>query len=261
MNSEKKFQKLPLLWELCLKFLYNGNYIKGFDEFLKNKKVSNILDCACGTGFPSIKLSKFGYDITCSDENKEMLKRFNKNALDQKVNLYTIHSKWQNLDKHFRDEFDCVLCRGNSLVYVISWGKDKLNPIKAKMEIENSLRNFYNVLKNGGFCYIDVPPRTEFEQPNNIFFERFSKRRILGKEVNLLWMIKHEPDIKIRTWIPEILVWNSASVIYREKYTYKSYLINHFEFIKMLKKVGFSKIDAYQKIEGENTYDIFIAYK
>lgn len=261
MSYKKVPENLPILWEICLSLLYNESYIKGLNEFFRNKRIKKILDCACGTGFPSIELSKLDYNVTCSDGDTEMLKRFKKNMLNQKLNLKTIHCEWQDLDKHFQNEFDCVLCRGNSLVYAISWGKKELNPVKAKLEIVKSLENFYNVLRKEGFCYIDVPPKAEYNRQNNSGYEKYTKRKINGQEISLSWKVIQQPEMKMRTWIPEITLWNSGPIPVRKKFVYKSYLIDHQELLEMLNNIGFSKIKTYQKIKGENTYDIFIAYK
>ena len=66
------------LWELCLKVEYNEELlVEGLEEWFKiQTSHENILDCACGTGFPSIKLLKKGYNVTCSDASTEMLERF-----------------------------------------------------------------------------------------------------------------------------------------------------------------------------------------
>src|SRR5258705_1401504 len=143
------------LWEVCLQFEYNKDLlVQGIEEWI-NAQSNNekILDCACGTGFPSIHLLQKGFDITCTDASAEMLKHFKKNAIKEGIRAEPICIRWQELSKYFNACFDIVMCRGNSLIYVDGWDIDNLPDEKL---ISESLINFGKCLKPNGVLYIDT---------------------------------------------------------------------------------------------------------
>ena len=253
---------LPMAWDICLDFLYSMEYVEGLAEFLKQNKVQKVLDCACGTGFPAVHLIPGqDFSLVLSDGNREMADKAREKIGKHRLEAPVFNLKWQELDKKFKEEFDCVICRGNSLVYVDSWGKNTINPEKAKRELEISLKNFYNVLREGGFCYIDLISRKEFENPSGVTCELFGKKKINGSEYSVVWLVKHDKKNKVRAWSPQILEWNNGIVTNKKSFSMKSYLLNHQELEEMLYSAGFSNIRKCVKIKGENHYDVFIAHK
>ncbi len=249
-------------WGICLEFLYSKEYVEGLADFLKQNKVKKVLDCACGTGFPALQLIR-GHDfsVVLSDGNKEMAARAMEKILESGIEAQAHNIKWQGLGNHFKEEFDCVLCRGNSLVYVDSWGKNSIRPAKARAELEIALKNFYVALKEGGICYIDIIPEKEFESPTGTICEVFGKRKIEGSEYSLVWIVSHDKKNRIRSWSPQLLEWDNGIVADKQSLSMKSLLLRHEELEEMLYDTGFSKVDKYVKIRGENHYDIFIARK
>ncbi len=249
-------------WDICLDFLYPKEYAEGLVEFLKQNKVKRVLDCACGTGFPAVHLlPEQDFSVVLSDGSKEMIGKAREKIQKYGFDATVQNIKWQELDRHFKEEFDCVLCIGNSLVYVDSWGKNTVNPAKAKAELGIALKNFYNVLKEGGFCYIDTTSRKEFENPFGSICKQFGKKKINGIEYSLVWLMGHDKKNKVRSWNPQLLEWRNGSVVGKQSHSLKSYLLDHEELEEMLHSAGFSKVDKYVKIRGEDHYDIFIAHK
>jgi len=242
------------LWEICIKFLWDETYISGLDKFLKSHNVHTILDVGGGAGFPSIELKKLGWNITYSDRDEAMFSIFREKL--QKENLETPYhiSNWIELTQNIPQKFDAILCRGNSLIYVDSWGNNKISK-NTKENIKRSLNEFFNILNKNGLLYIDVINKKEYDQPKYPIIEDFGEKVIDGKKLKLIWELTHDYKNKIR-------IWKSILIIDKEKYesTYYSYLLRHEELVDLLKEVGFSRVEE-TKIEGENNYDVFIAYK
>jgi len=249
--------KIPLvqLWDICIKFLWDETYIKSLNSFLKKKEVKTILDCAGGTGFPSIALKKLGWDIAYSDKSETMLKVFKEKLKEEQLQIPYYISDWAELSKNIPKKFDAILCRANSLIYIDSWGKNKIQNKETKERIKKSLQEFYNLLNKNGLLYIDIINKNEYDQSKYPIIEDFGKKVIDGKKVNLIWEFIHDYDNKRR-------IWKSILDVDGEKYEseYYSYLLRHGELVNLLREVGFKKIEE-TEIEGEDNYTVFIAYK
>lgn len=250
------------IWDTCIKFIYDEEYPKALAEFLKASKSNRILDASCGIGFPAIGLRKQGFDIVCSDASTTMLKTFYRNCVKEGVRIESKRLFWNELSENFKEEFDCVMCRGNSLPYVVSWENEKPDLSMAEKEIEEALKNFHAVLRKGGICYVDLSPREAYTPEQTHFVEEFAEKELNGKILGMVWNIRHDLVNKVRTWEPEIIIRHKNSeVIEKAKVSYKAYHLRHSELISLMKKAGFRDICQYVEIKGEKNYDIFIGCK
>jgi SAM-dependent methyltransferase len=112
--------------------------IRKFTKIRKSK--ISILDCACGTGNPSIALNKMGFDVISSDGSIKMIEKAVENARREQINLNIIKMPvlWNEMASFFSDrKFDVVICTGNSFVDVPP-------------------ENIFSLLKPDGLCIIDV---------------------------------------------------------------------------------------------------------
>ncbi|MBN2127798.1 MAG: class I SAM-dependent methyltransferase [Candidatus Diapherotrites archaeon] len=250
---------LAWFWDVFVKCIYSDRYTKELACFLKNKKIKRILDCACGTGFPSIDLIENGFDVVCSDSNNEMISSAKKNAemKNRKIDFFQLD--WCELDKKFGEEFDCVLCRGNALAYADSWGKDIVTSEKAYSKIKTALKKFFYVLKPGGILYVDTALKNSFEVSGEVFLQEF-KKNISGKDFTVLIAKKNDLNNKISFWNPQILEWNNGSLVSANGFFLKSALLTPFQLKQELISAGFRKIEEVS-FKGENFCTVFLAYK
>ena len=145
---------IAMLWDICLRFEYDQELlVSSLGKWLEGQKHQKILDCACGTGFPSLELIKMGYNITCSDASAEMLALFNENARKVGLSINPVCIKWQLLGAQFCSQFDIVICRGSSLIYADCWDFDNMPDEKV---IYDSLKSFRDCLAPGGILYVDT---------------------------------------------------------------------------------------------------------
>ncbi len=118
------------------------------DKFIRKEKNNiKILDCACGTGNPSLALRKMGYNVLSSDGSKKMLERARENAVHFgiKLNLVNKPVLWAGLTNFFQQQkFDVVVCTGNSLCHTSPYG------------VVVAIKQMHNILKAGGICIVDV---------------------------------------------------------------------------------------------------------
>ncbi|MGD2084893.1 MAG: class I SAM-dependent methyltransferase [Candidatus Aminicenantes bacterium] len=128
------------------KFGYDEEFVDALDVWLKSIDAKSILDCASGTGNPSLGLAKKGYDVYCSDISANMLAQLNKKALQQGIPIKQIKTaSWTELPMVFpHQRFDVVLCTGNALFH-----------IEDQQEFVKTFRAFHAVLQKGGRLYAD----------------------------------------------------------------------------------------------------------
>ncbi len=116
-----------------------------FQKILREHECTSVLDAAAGTGFHSIMLAKDGFNVTAADGAENMLTKTKENAREWKVDLDTVRVDWRWLTESVPAEsFDSVLCLGNAFTH--------LYDAEAR---RRTLREFYNVLDDGGLCIID----------------------------------------------------------------------------------------------------------
>lgn len=234
--------------------MWNDDYVHGLDTFLKTKRVLTILDCAGGTGFPSIKLKKLGWDISYSDKSQEMIDFFLKKLHKEKLSLPYYQSDWMGLRKNINSKFDTILCRGNSIVYVNSWENNGVTH-NALADIKKSLIAFFDILNPGGLLYVDLMSGGEFNKPQYPFIETFEDKVIDGHNVSMTWRINHDTETKLRTVVIDLQVDGKA-----ETFVLSSYLLSAGQLRVLLQETGFKDVGQ-EKIQGENNYDVFVGYK
>jgi SAM-dependent methyltransferase len=251
-NSSIPKDNVVDLWSVSLEFLYGEEYINNLIDFFNSKKIRSILDCACGIGFPSIGLKKAGFDVFCSDGSKQMIVKFEEKCKAEKIKIPHQILRWDELDKLLQ-KFDAVLCRGNSLIYVDSWDSYS-NLEKTFDHIKNVLKKMYQKVNSGGILYVDLTSQTEYDNGPELL-ENFGEKFVNGEKTSLLWRVKHYWRDRKRIVHSERRI---NGVTY--EYDYYSFLLKNEELIKLLKEVGFLKVEPI-KISGENGYDIFICTK
>ncbi|MCF7803346.1 MAG: class I SAM-dependent methyltransferase [Candidatus Marinimicrobia bacterium] len=115
-----------------------------FIETLKERGAQKVLDVATGTGFHSIQLLEEGFDVVSADGNPEMLSKAFENARPRGHILRTVQADWRWLSRDIHEEFDAIICLGNSFTHLFS-EKDR----------RKALAEFYAALKHDGVLILD----------------------------------------------------------------------------------------------------------
>lgn len=241
------------VWEICIKFMWDKSYVTGLNNFLTKNKVKTILDCGGGTGFPSIPLKKLGWDISYCDNNSVMVRHFQKELQKQNLRIPTYTSSWMQLSKNIKENFDAILCRGNSLIYVNSWDINK--PELNKENIRKTLQEFHKKLNENGLVYIDLINKKEFHREKYPILEEIGEKIIDGKKIKITWGLFHDYDKKIRKCNIIMKIDDETKVT-----TLYSYLLEHSELINLMKEIGFKDVKEVN-IDGEENYNVIVGYK
>jgi len=155
-----KMISLSKEWALLSREMYGQKFIDELADFLQKQNVKTILECGCGDGYVLHGLAKKGLGGRGIDENPEMIALALENH--QHPNIYYKQMNW--LDRDLEGRFDAVMCRGNSLSAVVSWGNEHPNLREAKGKIGESINLFFQKLKEGGLLYVDTCSQEEVDR-------------------------------------------------------------------------------------------------
>lgn len=145
-------------FDFYLQVMYDARSLTNdLGRLLRGLGVQRILDCAAGSGIPSIGLRQMGLPVTCSDGSPEMVERFKLNAkrAGEEGDVQCDVVDWADLDPA-DGRYDYVMCRGNSLVYASTWGTDADAAVGIDA-LERYLQRFAAVVEPGGWLHIDAP--------------------------------------------------------------------------------------------------------
>jgi SAM-dependent methyltransferase len=247
------------LWDACVTATYSGQVslvqdIKKLFNELNIAKDSKIVDVCAGPGFPSLEFIREGYDVTCTDGTEDEVELFNKKA--KKIGLSETCKKifWKDLPRVFdANTFDFLFCRGNSFIYAAGgWNVEQdVDAKKSLATYETTLRIFFNLLKPGGWAYID-----KFEDTETSSRETIAQVSIAGgKSEDLIFWRERNSEKKIRR----------AAMVLKTTEGEKglpniTYDLSEQELVSLMQKVGFKNIQR-KEIIGEAHYIVFIAQK
>lgn len=120
-------------------------------EHVAGLENSKILDTSLGTGATSIGLKLAGIDeVVSNDLDQDAVSKAVEEAKrigrlhGRSINLDVRHRDWRELASNFENEFDAVICTGNSLTYLFR-----------REDQFQALANFHAVLKHGGLLVVD----------------------------------------------------------------------------------------------------------
>ncbi|MEL7645373.1 MAG: class I SAM-dependent methyltransferase [Anaerolineaceae bacterium] len=103
-----------------------------------------VMDSACGTGQHAIALARLGYQVTGTDLFPQMVSLANTNALAADVNIRFKTAGFGSIAPAFPGEqFDAVLCLGNSLPHVNSLG-----------DLQRALEDFAAIMSPGALLLL-----------------------------------------------------------------------------------------------------------
>lgn len=115
-----------------------------FVEQLKSRGVERVLDVATGTGFHSVRLLEAGFDVVSADGSPEMLAMAFENGRRRGHILRTIQADWRWLNRDIHEQFDAVICLGNSFTHLFS-----------ENDRRKALAEFYATLNHDGILVLD----------------------------------------------------------------------------------------------------------
>jgi len=248
---------LDEVWDLCVRnFLYDQErYVSEIEEIFNNigiTKDSQIVDLSAGGGFPALNLAGLGYKVDCFDGFSSDL--FNHNAKLEGTNLKCNNKLWQELPGVVKDKtYDFAFCRGNSFIFA-GGGWDIKKNVDISSAIDNyqrTMRVFANLLKDGGFMYID-----KFKDSEMGHREKLATILVGGQSQDLVFSSERFPEQKIRQVFMDRVV--DDQIVKRENRA--TYDLSEEELNMIMRRAGFGQINKLNFLE-EKHFDVWLAKK
>lgn len=191
-------------------------------------KGNSVLDMGAGTGNMAIALAENGLNVTASEPEETMAESIKKKAKSKGL-LLSVHTKAMEEINKFQENFDGILCIGNTLPHI------------------SDLEGVGNFLQK---CYIKLNPN------GIIILQQVNYDRVLSKNDYSFPAIEKNDFTFTRHYEKkdEHLLFTSRLTINGEttENTIPLYPITSQQLISILKKIGFQMIDVYGNFKGES---------
>ena len=138
-----RFYDFPDAYDLFYTEQYHEDCEKFYKEIFGKKKYKDMLDCAVGTGQMLIPLAQLGYTVTGTDINNKMIRRAGVNFAKFKLFANLNVSDFRNLKDNVKQQYDCVLCTGNSIGHV------------KNEDLPSVIQSMDSLIRPGGMFYMD----------------------------------------------------------------------------------------------------------
>lgn len=251
-DSEASARGFAENWDKEVRKLWPAAYPESLSNKLKKLNVSTILDCAGGTGYPSIELKNMGWNITYSDGWDTMLHFFKQRIDKAELDIPIYKSRWETLTQVVPNTYDALMCVGNSFVGINAYDTEySIDGADANQQMRIALREFYNMLNDGGVLYIDL-----FTKKHSAPEQPYSQSQTTDTH-HIFTTISYDPVRNVRTNLT-----TSTSLIDGSEQDVIAKVTPMFaeELIALLQEAGFSRIER-SPVDDADYVDSFFAFK
>lgn len=188
--------------------------------------ISHVVDCACGTGLLSIRLAKYGYQVTGLDISEDMLMQAAINARNAGQRIQFVRMDMRSIALHRPADAIISTCDGVNYLTDIS-------------ELNSFFSKAYNIIRPNGLILFDISTRYKLEHVlgDNTFADD-------GDDVAYIWKNTYDPETKLSQM--ELSLFIKQSNVYERVYEYhvqRAHSIN--EIKSALDRAGFTEIHVY----------------
>ncbi len=237
------------IWHLSAQALHNDVFVTRYTDALESligNRSLEILDTACGSGFPTVPLYERGFTrITACDADTESVDRFRDMLRQSGADVPVFAAMWQELASKAPAAYDVLLNTDNSFVYMDAWeagseharlhfkpGKDH-----AFERARIVLSNFRDVLRDGGMAIVGlgkhyVPPSRAYDTHVTASGEPIL---IDGHPIDIRWHCVMDWENRTHVWTETI-----RSETIEQSDVRKSYLFTKEEIAALFIEAGFS---------------------
>lgn len=207
-----------------------------FIDILKKNNARKVLDVSTGTGFHSIRLLQAGFDVVSADGSPEMLAKAFENARSHGFILRTVQADWRWLNRTIHEQFDAVICLGNSFTHLF-----------VENDRRKALAEFYAVLNHNGILILD---QRNYDAILDKGYDSKHAYYYCGRDVKVEPEYVDDGLARFRYQFPDRSVFHLNMYPLRREYT-----------CRLLREVGFQRIKTYgdfQETFNHEEQDFFI---
>ncbi len=198
------------------KFTVLKNHIRG----------NKLLDVGCATGEYALKFAALGYDVKGIDLSNEMIEKAREKVDDELVR-FEVFDMTKPIENN---TYDSIYIIGNTLVH-----------LNDEIEIENTLKNFYQALKKGG----------------NLIVQILNYHRIIDQHITTLPLLKGKQYKMERHYQLKNAHIEFHTTLYSQSLTYhNSVMLFPLKFNSLeniVKRIGFRDVNFYNGF----SHDVF----
>lgn len=251
-TSKDSMKSFADIWDQQVRHLWPESYPESLSNEFKKLNVSSILDCAGGTGYPSIELKQMGWDVSYSDGSEVLTSLFKKRIEASDIDIPNYLSRWESLTQHIPKTYDALMCSGNSFITINTYDNDlPFNNIEIERNMQQAVNEFYKMLNTNGVLYIDL-----FKE--SYAFPKETLNVISKSDTHqIVTTVDYDPVKNIRTSLTTTTSILDGS---QEKLASKFIPIHSEELIRLLKEAGFSRVE-YAATDDADYVDSFFAFK
>ena len=238
-------------WDIEVRKAWPQNYPTSLSNEFKKLNVTSILDCAGGTGYPSIELKQLGWDITYSDAAEVMLDFFNKRLEETQLDVPVYQARWEELSETIPQTFDALMCAGNSFVGITVYDELSIAREESLPRMKLAVSEFYKMLNAGGVLYIDL-----FVEGCAAPKEPYSQTQDTDTQ-HICTTISYDPFTNIRTNFT-----TKTSLVDGSEQDLITKVVPIFaeDLINLLLEAGFSRVER-SPVDDADYVDSFFAFK
>lgn len=132
-----------------------ANFVEDIFQSHKTSKIESILDIGCGSGEPTIELSRRGYNVTGIDINCKAIEYARSKVIKADLPIRFICTNLEALDP--KEKYDAVSIFFNTI-----------NLLGNQKKLLETFKKIYDLLPPGGILYFDtVNPITQILSPTS----------------------------------------------------------------------------------------------
>ncbi len=220
-------------------WLYSDSGLTGEPAIEENEDVLRpigqemwILDCSCGIGTLALALARRGFKVIGADGSRGMIKQAVSAAARTGLNVPLICSTWEELPEHFGDQFELVLCLGNSIGHC-----------QSKDVMIRSLRGMRRVLRDSGKLVIQSR-NWEYLRRENKRVTCFQWRERDGKRCLPIYVWSFPESFGAKHSIEVLLVFDTHGQTSIRSYTIAYYPFRFEQLADCLRSAGFVTLQS-----------------
>ncbi|WP_022953272.1 class I SAM-dependent methyltransferase [Leucothrix mucor] len=252
-DQHNSMQAFAEIWDVQTRELWDENYAQALADLFNFYSIKTILDCAGGTGFPTLEFKRQGLNVSYSDGSPEMLAFFNAKRFAEKLTIPTYLSSWQTLPERVPYTYDAVLCRGNSLMDLAVYSDEApISRASFLSAMSESLAGMFSKVAEDGLLYIDIP-KPEKVMPAKPSINSDTDSMTFKSKTTVAY--DPETQISTTTELTTNLLRNTQSTSVA-----KAYAIDEEELIELLLTVGFERVEK-SPLKEASFIDAYMAFK